>query len=217
MTLGKLADDIILRITKSNPTDDSEIEKDQIIYLLSQARDGIVKSYLDKMILANQPIDTMYVERFIGPVNSVESQAVVDAINERIFITLPKQPLALLKDLGIVQVLTDDYLPVMRYHLENFTVLNSLRYAKPSPENLCFYREGNKIIIKGIKSINTDSDHFIVDYIPALASTNPTADDDVILSDALLSELTGMVEETMRKQMYDTAQDLNNDGVQEPK
>jgi len=217
MTLGILADDVILRLTQSSPTDDSEIEKTQVIYLLSQCRDTLVQQYVNKQIQLAQPIDTQYKERYLADTIVEEDETTIVADDERLYVTLPKQPLALLNDMGVIQVLTQEYLPVLRYRAENFTVYQDLRFAKASPSNICFYRDNLKIVIKGLTRKNKDNDKFIVDYIPSLASQLPDESDDVQLSDALLPQLTEMVETIMKRQMYETVQDLANDGVQEPK
>lgn len=216
MTLGQLADDIILRLTQSNPSDDSEIEKSQVMYLLAMNRDLLVKNYLDKQIVNAQPVDTHYKVRYTADTQE-ESEANVAADDERLFVLLDKQPLPLVNDSGVLQVLTQEYLPVLKYRAESFTVMRDLRFAKASPVNLCYYRDNRKIIIKGLTRKNKDNDKFIVDYFPSLASQTLSESTDVLLSDALLPELTNMVEEIMKRQMYQTVQDLENDGVQEPK
>jgi len=216
MTLKYLADDIILRLTQGAPTDDSELEITQVIYLLAQCRDSLVQQYVNKQIAAAQPIDTQYKERYLADTMIAEDEDTVGADDERLYVTLPKQPLSLINDMGVVQVLTQEYLPVLRYRAENFTIYQYLRFAKASPHNICFYRDNLKIIIKGLTRKNKDNDKFIVDYIPSLSSQLPAETDDIQLSDALLPQLTEMVEGIMKRQMYETTQDLTNDGVQAP-
>lgn len=217
MTLGTLADDIILRLTQSNPSDDSEIEKSQLRYLLAMHRDLLAKNYLDKQIAAAQPLDTIFKDRLIATTLEQEDESTIVADDERLYVTLPNQPLSLINDMGVIQVLNQEYLPILRYRNENFTVYQSLRFAKASPANICFYRDNLKIIIKGLTRKNKDNDKFIVDYCPALASQTLTDATDVKLPDSMLPELTALVEEVMRREIYETKQDLENDGVQEPK
>lgn len=216
MTLGTLADDIILRLTQSNPTDDSEIEKSQVMYLLAQNRDLLAKNYLDKQLAAAQPIDTQFITRHIADTVEIENEDEIAIDDERLYVELPVQPLTIVNDMGVVQVLTQEYLPVLRYRGEYMTRYQNLRFGKASSKNICFYRYDRKIIIKGLTRKNKDNDKFIVDYIPALASQTLTDSTDIKLSDALLPELTNMVEEIMKRQMYQSVQDLENDGVQEP-
>src|SRR6478736_2778923 len=115
MTLKYLADDIILRLTQGAPTDDSELEITQVIYLLAQCRDSLVQQYVNKQIAAAQPIDTQYKERYLADTMIAEDEDTVGADDERLYVTLPKQPLSLINDMGVVQVLTQEYLPVLRY------------------------------------------------------------------------------------------------------
>lgn len=217
MTLGTLADDMILRLTQSNPTDDSELEKGQIMYILAMNRDMIAKKYLDAQLLAGQPMDTQMKTRYVATTLSIEDETTVLIDDERLYVELPNQPLTLINDMGVIQVLNQEYLPLLRYRNEHFTRYQNLRYAKASPNNICFYRDDRKIIIKGITQKNRDNDKFIVDYCPALASQTLTEATDVKLSDALLPELTNTVEEILKRQMYQSTQDLTNDGTQEPK
>lgn len=217
MTLGTLADDIILRLTQSKPSDDSEIEKSQVMYLLAMHRDLLAKNYLDKQIINSQPLDTIFKDRLIATTIEQEDESTIVADDERLYVTLPNQPLSLINDMGVIQVLNQEYLPILRYRNENFTVYQSLRFAKASPVNICFYRDNLKIIIKGLTRKNKDNDKFIVDYCPALASQTLTEATDVKLPDSMLPELTALVEEVMRREIYQSVQDLENDGVQEPK
>lgn len=216
MTLGTLADDIILRLTQSAPTDDSEIEKSQVMYLLAQNRDMLAKNYIDKQLSNAQPIDTQFITRYIGDTIEIEDESEIAIDNERLYVQLPVQPLTLVNDMGVVQVMNQEYLPVLRYRGEYMTRYQNMRFTKASPTNICFYRYDLKIIIKGLTRKNKDNDKFIVDYIPALASQTLTDATDIKLSDALLPELTNLVEEVMKRQMYQSVQDLENDGVQEP-
>ena len=216
MPLGQIADDIILRLTQSAPSDDSEIEKAQVMYLIAQTRDMLVKQYLDKQIAQGQPLDTQYKDRVSAETMELEDTDEVAQDNERLFVTIPNQPLPLYNDLGVLQVLTQEYLPVLRQRAENFTVYQDLRFARPSSFNLCFYRDNRKIIIKGLSQKNRDNDKFIIDYFPALASQTLTDTTDARISDALLPQLTELVETVMKRQMYESVQDQENDGVQEP-
>jgi len=217
MTLGTLADDIILRLTQSNPSDDSEIEKSQIMYILAMNRDLIAKKYLDAQIVAGQPMDTQCKTRLVATTIELEAESTINVDDERLYLELPVQPLTLIGDMGVIQVLNQEYLPVLRYRNEYFTRYQNLRYAAASSFNICFYRDDRKIILKGLTQKNRDNDKFIVDYCPALASQTLTDATDVKLSDALLPELTNVVEEILKRQMYQSVQDTENNGIQEPK
>jgi hypothetical protein len=216
MTLGTLSDDLFLRLTKSAPTDDFELEETQVMYLLAQERDNIVKQYLDAQIKAAQPLETQYKDRVAADTLEIEDDALIVVDDERMYVEVPHQPLPLINDMGIMQVLTQEYLPVDRFRVENFTIYQNLRFAKASPKHLCWYRDGRKCIIKGLTQKNRENDKFVVDYFPAIASQTLTRSTDIKLSDALLPMLTGNVEVLLRRQVYETVQDVVNDGIQAP-
>jgi hypothetical protein len=129
MTLGTLADDIILRLTQSNPSDDSEIEKSQVMYILAMNRDLIAKKYLDAQIVAGQPMDTQCKTRLVATTIELEAESTINVDDERLYLELPVQPLTLIGDMGVIQVLNQEYLPVLRYRNEYFTRYQNLRYA----------------------------------------------------------------------------------------
>jgi hypothetical protein len=169
MTLGTLADDIILRLTQSNPTDDSEIEKSQVMYLLAMNRDTLAKNYLDKQISNAQPIDTQMIDRYIADTVEIEDEDDIAIDDERLYVELTNQPLTLMNDMGVVQVLTQEYLPVLRYRNEHFTRYQNMRFTKASPSNICFYRYDKKIIIKGLTQKNRDKTNSLLTmFLPLL-------------------------------------------------
>jgi hypothetical protein len=213
MNYGRLADDLILRLSKSAPSDDLELEKGQIQYLLAQHRDQVYTEYLNSLLKNNQPLETTGKSRYTGNTLFLEDEEVVGIDDERMYVEVPHHPLPLINDMGVIQVLTQEYQEVLRYRIENFTVYNHLRFAKASPKNICFYKDGKRIIIKGLTRKNKDYDKFIIDYYPSQGSQTIISGTEVQLPDALLPTLLDRVEEVLRRTM-ELEEDTKNDGAQ---
>jgi hypothetical protein len=212
MTLGDAADGVILAVTGLNPSDDTNVDKSYVMYLLSQVRDATVKGYLDKAIASGLPIDSQYIVRETCKVLSIEDEDCVDEEDERIYVMVEKRPLDLVRDMGVVEVTTDEKISVLKAQMGNITMFRDLRFSKPSTNNLVYYRHDKKIVIEGLSSKNLKGDEFIVDYVPALASESLGASDDMVISDALLPTVVDTVTKMLMEQLG-IPQDVENDGV----
>ena len=212
MTIGDAADAVILSVTGLNPSDDTQVDKAYVIFLLAQNRDAIAKQYLDKLIQSGFPIDSQFITRETCKVLSEEALACVEDEDERLYFNLTKRPLDLIRDAGVVEVTTDEKLPVLKSQLQNITMYRDLRFSKPSPENLVYYRHDKKIVVEGLSHKNKASDEFIVDYVPALASETLAATDELQLSDALTPVLLDTVSKMLMEQLGKPI-DSENDGV----
>ena len=212
MSIGDAADAVILSVTGLNPSDDTHVDKEYVMYLLAQNRDAIAKQYLDKLIQAGLPIDSQFITREACKVLSQEARACVEDEDERLYFNLINRPLDLIRDSGVVEVTTDENIPVLKAQLQNITMYRDLRFSKPSPENLVYYRHDKKIVVEGLSHKNKASDEFIVDYVPALASETLAATNDLHLSDALTPALLDTVSKMLMEYLGKPI-DRENDGV----
>lgn len=212
MSIGDAADAVILSVTGLNPSDDTQVDKEYVMYLLAQNRDAIAKQYLDKLIQAGLPIDSQFITREACKVLSQEARACVEDEDERLYFNLINRPLDLIRDSGVVEVTTDENIPVLKAQLQNITMYRDLRFSKPSPENLVYYRHDKKIVVEGLSHKNKASDEFIVDYVPALASETLAATNDLHLSDALTPALLDTVSKMLMEYLGKPI-DRENDGV----
>lgn len=212
MSIGDAADAVILSVTGLNPSDDTQVDKEYVMYLLAQNRDAIAKQYLDKLIQAGLPIDSQFITREACKVLSQEARACVEDADERLYFNLINRPLDLIRDSGVVEVTTDENIPVLKAQLQNITMYRDLRFSKPSPENLVYYRHDKKIVVEGLSHKNKASDEFIVDYVPALASETLAATNDLHLSDALTPALLDTVSKMLMEYLGKPI-DRENDGV----
>lgn len=201
-----------MAVTGLNPSDDTNVDKSYVMYLLAQVRDASVKGYLDKAIQAGLPIDSQYIVRETCKVLSIEDEDCVDEEDERIYVTLEKRPLDIIRDMGVVEVTTDEKISVLKAQMQNITMFRDLRFSKPSTNNLVYYRHDKKIVIEGLSSKNLKGDEFIVDYVPALASETLVATDELLVSDALLPTVVDTVTKMLMEQLG-MPQDVENDGV----
>lgn len=213
MLLGQLVDQIELMVYEGKPSDDVTLERAQIADLLSFYRDQLVKEHLDNLIKAGKGLESYYFEHFNSAQAQEESVAGVDDDDERLYITLPKQPMSLLNDRGVVKVTTNEGFIVLRSRLENIETIKNLRYAKPSPANMVWYRDNKTIVIEGLFWKNKDSATFETVYIPTYTSQHLTEADEFKISDEFLPILLTQVEDVAKRQIYGSQSDDNNDGV----
>jgi hypothetical protein len=213
MLISKIIDDILLKVYAGNPSDDISLERDQIKFWVLTNRDSIAKAYLDKQINDGKAVDTLYQERETGKAIDAEDLDDTEDIDERIFFTLTKRPMSLAKDMGVIKVITDEGLPVLKTSLERVEVIKDLRYAKPSPTNLVYYRTGSDINVLGVNTKNLTTTTFIVYYIPSLANQDLAETEDIKLQDDLIPVLLDLTEEVARRELFGV-EDKENNGVQ---
>lgn len=216
MTLGAAADAVILSVTGLNPSDDTNVDKEYVMYLLATTRDAFAKGYLDKSSAVGMPIDSSYILREWLYPSEVEEKDNVDAEDERLFVELTNPPLDIIGDRGVVEVTTDEKIPVLKAQMQNITMFRDLRFSKPTSENLVYYRHGKKIVIEGMSSKNVEEDLFIVDYVPALGATTLADATEMYVPDALVPGIMEQVTRMLADQLG-IPMDAENDGtVAEP-
>ena len=213
MLASRLVDDIQARVYAGAPSDDSELPKDQILHWLSTVRDAVVKQKLDQDIAKGRQLDSYYMERETCKSITQEDLECVDEDEDRKYFTLSKTPMSLLKDMGVVKVITNEGIPVMKARLEQLEMLRDMKYSKPSPTNLTYYRDGNTIVVLGMGDKDLTSTEFIVYTIPTYSSQLLSLTDDILVSDDLLPTVLDAVEEIARRELFGVA-DLTNDGNQ---
>lgn len=214
MTKEKLISDIELRLTKGKPSDDLELERSQIGHWLDITRDEFVKLSLDTDIRKGNPMDTQYIEKETCLAAVMESESCILDCKQKAVITLSKYPMMLEKDKGVVKVVTSEYQLVHKLDLESLEMINDMPFTKPSPNNLVYYREGNKIYVEGMNTNNIDLIKFIVLYVPQYTKSTISESDEFVVSGDLLGPLLDEVETIGRRQLYSSLEDDDNDGDQ---
>lgn len=213
MTFSTLADDIILRIYSGNPSDDIQLEKSQVIHWLTIYRDSIVSEYLNKLIQAGKAIDTNVISQLTGLIAAQEVIVGDDDCNDKFYITLTKEPLSLINDMGVYHIEDEEGLEIGKTRTEMRSLMRNLRYARPTINNLNWYRIGTKVYIEGLTEDSFEEKQFTVLYIPS--QQNALASDTVQIGADMLAMLADTVEEVARRQMLESKIDSMNNGVED--
>lgn len=217
-TKEKLISDVILRVTQANPTDDLALEESQVAHWIQLHLHELIIREINDAKKKGKMIPPIYIKRDVA-LNMVEETITdVDDFDQRLYVTLTEEVLDLPNDGGIVRVLDYDRNIISRVAVEDLEDLRRLRFAKPSPNNVVFYREGNDyIFIEGFNTADIEFNPLMVSYIPkqdimALADT-----DEVLVSDQLVPLLVAAVEEEAKLMLYGSEPDVDNDGTDKKK
>ena len=207
---SKLISDIELRVTGGKPSDDLGLPRKQISYWLDIVRDSLVANFLNDLIKRGLDVPIEYLEKETISLTSSGKG------------TLSKTPLAIRDDMGVVRVIDNEGRQLKKVSLHNEDWLSDLKYCKPVSDNLSYKRENQSIYVLGKDEYELSYDTVTVYYVSKyLGSGIEDSDEfkiDPILQDVLLEE----VEQLAMREVYGTAQDLENDGeqdlnVQQPK
>lgn len=212
MLYSSAISNIELLVQKGLVSDDSPLDRSQILFWLISNVDAIGKEYLDLQIGAGKPLDSVMFLKEACKLIADEDESCVDLEDERSYITMTYQPMSLLNDMGIVRVTTNDGYFVHRSREEQIDIVKDLRYAKPTKDHLVYYRENKKLFIEGFN--NTPNTKFIVWYIPTAESQSLTEASEIKLPGELIPMLLERVEQIALREMQVGVQDLENDGTQ---
>lgn len=206
MTYQSAIDDLRLKLQKGEDSDDFPVSREQMLLWLKNNVDLIAKEYLDPLIIAGKPVDSVFLQRQACELTEEE----VEDCETRNFIELTYKPMGLSDDMGVQKVTTNDGILVDRVRHNFIDILRDLRYSKPSKKHLVWYREGKKIFLEGFE--NAPNTKFIITYIPTTDSLNPSETSDIRLPDELIQVLMERVEEIALREMQ-MITDNQNDGV----
>ena len=214
VTKRKLISDIELRVTNAKPSDDLSLPKEQISYWLDVQRDALVANYLNDLGRKGQPISSEYLSKqvfteFDGV--DVDGDSYVDDVS----LLLDKKPLNLLNDAGIVRVVDNGFREYHKRDLHNIQWLKDLKYCQPDTDTLTYHRENLTLIVQGLVSALFNYDTVTVYYVTSYVAESPEFDDEFVIDENLLDILLEEVEMLARREIYETAEDLENDGEQD--
>jgi len=213
ITKTRLISDIILQLTQGVPTDDFTIEELQVAQWLDYHLNDLIKREITDHIKTGMSIPPIYIIRETGLTMTEEAVIDIDDHDQRFYLTLTNEVLDLPKDSGVVKVLDYDLNLIHKTASENLEVLRDLRFAKPSTENVLYYREGKKVFIEGFNTADVDFNDLIVFYVPKQDILSMADGDEVIISDQLIPVLIDMCVQRGKLQLYGTQPDTSNDGV----
>lgn len=212
MTKNKLISDIILRITKSKPADDLELEPKQVAFWLSLVIESMVKDNLDGALESGQRVPDFYVLKEGFKTIYSESYSVVDEEDERLYVELNKPAMSLLNDSAIIRVITNEGSRFDKTRLSTVDFTEDMEFSKASTKNLVYYRDGKKkLVLLGVPRELIDVIKIMVWYVPQADIECFDDDEELPIPQDMLEEVQMRVEEMAKRQMYGAA-DVENDG-----
>ncbi len=214
MTKKAIIDDIFLQLTQSNPSDDLALEYTQFAQWLDYYRNLVVTTELNAKVDAGEMIPAIYVTRQACIVSDLEEEDCDDECEDRISFDLENDVMTLNHDGGIIMIQTDEGDQVLKAgDISKITLFRNLRFAKPSEENLVYYRQGSKIYIEGFDSVDIPFDKFNVWYVKKQDLASALDATEVLASDLALPQIIAAVTQAGKQMLYGTQVDEANDGV----
>lgn len=202
-----LVSDVILKLTQSSPSQDTEIEDSQIAYLLTNELNFLMSLEVETLVRQGKPVPPIYLIRETCKQLSIEDVDCVPTNDERLYFALTGKVLDVENDAGIVQVLTSDYQEIYKAYLELLPTLKQMRWTRPSSDVLIWSRQGDTIFVEGFLEPDIDFNDIIVSYVPKQNLVTMADDDLVIVSDKILTVLTDKVADQAKLMMYGTQPD----------
>lgn len=193
ITKHKLISDIENQLLGGQPSDDSELSHKQIAYWIQMTLHDLIKQEVTAAQKKGDSIPPIYITRDVGLEMDEEAVADIDADKQRFWVDLTQDVLDLPNDRGIVRVEDYDGNLISKTNLEFLDVIRNLRFSKPSPENVLYYRVAKKVFLEGLNTDDIDFNPFIVYYIPKQDVEALADDGEILVSDQLLPVLTDMV------------------------
>lgn len=215
MQKKELIDDIILRVTKGNPSDDFQLEPSQIAFWFDLVLQDLVRKDLDAQLKAMRGIDAGYIEiedcrelTFVGG-------ACLSDCAKRVQVTTSKPIITLPNDLGVQRVLTNDGAWVGKTVIRDLDTLRFLRFGKATSKHPLWYKAGEVLFIEGFNEDDVDGTlSFTIFYIPAPTISNLTDDESPKVPNHILLQASEIVYQKAYAQIYNSDEDVENDGVQ---
>lgn len=205
--------DIELALTQGAPSDDLNLEQDQIAYWINDVLNDLKRKEIIAEKAKGKSIPPIYIVRETGLELTEEEVEDIDDENQRMYIELEGSVLDLPNDGGIVKVLDYDLNLIRKTSVEDLEDTKNLRFAKPSADNVLHYREGTKIFIEGLATSDIEYNPFIVDYVLSQDIIAMDDDDEILMSDQLANIVGAQVIATGKQQLYGTQIDESNDGT----
>lgn len=216
ITRKQLIDDLELRLYKNKPSDDIEIGKSYIAYLIDLHRNQLVQVKLNDALKKGEAIDPFYHIRELNKSLVRETGLSYDPVftKYRYYITTNLVPLKLNGDKGIIRINNNYGLNVAHSNDVSVEFLSGLPYGGVSTSMQAFYREeGNKIFIFKNDEITESMYKYDVLYVPMASADTLLDTDPYPIEDELIPTLLSLVEEVLVTQMTTGAADLENDGT----
>lgn len=213
MQKAKIIDDIFLQLTQSSPSDDSEIEKDQIAFQLQYELNNLIKQEISAEKAAGRQIPPIYITIEDCNVINVEDLECTADCKDRVYIDITGEVVDLQKDAGLVRIITDEGDVVLPASVESLDVINNLRFAKASRTNPIYYRQAKRIFIEGVGEAEVDLSKVTVYYVNKQDILALEDTDEVIMTDQIKPLVIDAVLKRMKLEIYGSEADTDSDSV----
>lgn len=210
---GNLVSDIEAGILQGAPSDDSELEREQITQWVNDNLHDLVRREILGEQAKGKIIPPIYVFRENDLELQEETVSGIDNIKQRLFVELENEVLDLPNDGGLVRVLDYDLNLILKTSVEQLESLRDMKYARPGVNNTLHYRQEKKIFIEGFNTADIDFNPIIADYVRKQDVLAMEDDDEIIITDQLIPVLRNLCIQQGKLQMYGTQVDKTNDGV----
>lgn len=200
LTQRYLVADLELRLSKSKPSTDLELEYDQMAQWIDQARDFVTSNYLS----TSKTIDSSVIMEIKGlvPYEAIET----------FFIDLGVIPLDIKGNRGIVYVKDSEGRYILGQSIQNKRMISKLSFAKPMFCNIVYTLTGTSLTLDGYNSV--DDLQFDVGIVHSELSREKDPDDRYYLLPSTEEEIVALAEEIGLRQMNGQSYyDLNSDGI----
>lgn len=213
MTIKELISDVELQLYQGDVSDDSVLTWKQLKAWLTQDANELVATELNSKLAMSEFIPPMYLVRESCKVAELEEGECGDC-QDRIKVTLNSEVLSLNNDGGVVIVSTEDGDQIKKAgSISMLTLLQGMKFAKPSEDNPAYTREGEIIYIDGFKEADIPFDNINVIYVPRKNYSVAAETDTVVVSDLILPILIDSLVQRGKLMLYGTQVDQQNDGV----
>lgn len=212
-TKEKLIGDVMLQITQSVLTDDIAIEESQVASWGTDFLNDLVKRECVAEMKKGHQIPPVYITRETGLELTEEVVADIDDVDQRMYLELTNEVVDLPKDGGIVKVLDYDLNLIHKTSTENLEVIGDLRFAKASSENPLYYREGQRVFIKGFNTADLDFNEFMVHYVAKQDLLTMNDEDEIKATDQIINVLIDLMVARGLKELYGGQPDTASDSV----
>jgi len=212
-TKSEFISTVFLQVYEGAPSDDANLEEREVAFWGTFHLNQLVANELNEKLKRGEQFPSVYKKRAACEVLSIEEAQCGDGCQDRVYVQLPEDVLTINKDAGIVRVTTDEGDLVTKGSTETLDILRYMPYAKPSNENLVYYRESAKIFVEGIKNADVPFNELNVVYIPKQDIAALGNDDEILASDLVLPQLIDLVVQRAKMELYGSQQDVANDGT----
>lgn len=217
-TKGELISDLELRFTEGKPSDDLELERDQIAHWLDLAANSLLSDNLSKQIARNGDINPLYIS--VSSYRGASEEGLSDVIssNERYFVdisdleTLPLRGFS--RDYGVVRIHDETNKQLVNITYDDSDFYKHLEFACSADDNIQWYRESSKIYLDGVSINNSTYKKFRVFYIPPIDSSSLSDSVAYPIGSDILPMIVDIAEEIGRREFNQNIIDLENDGKQ---